>query len=50
VTASGNVSLKEIRVDLPSTLLQEYQMIDVLVPSLWSIIRSGQHDNSLSDT
>jgi acyl carrier protein len=36
-------------VDLPSTLLQECQTIDALAPVLWSIIGSGQRDNSPGD-
>lgn len=36
-------------VDLPSTLLRDCQTIDALVPVLWNIIHSGQHDNSPGD-
>jgi acyl carrier protein len=36
-------------VDLPSTLVQDCQTIDALVPVLWNIIGSGQHDNSPGD-
>lgn len=36
-------------VDLPSTLVEDCQTIDALVPVLWNVIRSGQHDNSPGD-
>ena len=36
-------------VDLPSTLMQDCQTIDALVPVVWNVIRGGCHDNSPGD-